>query len=66
MGKNKFVIPYNDENEITNYHLYEAMQQTQKFIHQQNRLGNVDKKTIKALSYIEKAMKDDEWVVYYP
>jgi len=67
MGKNKFLLPFaGDDNQISNYYLYEAMQQAQEFIHQQNRLGKVDKKTMKALLYLEKAMKDEEWVVYYP
>ena len=67
MGKNKFLLPFaGDDNQISNYYLYEAMQQVQEFIHQQNRLGNVNKKTMKALLYLEKAMKDEEWVVYYP
>ncbi len=64
---NKFLPPFFDQgDEINSYHLYEAMQQAQEFIHQQNRLGKVDKKTMKALLYLEKAMKDEEWVVYYP
>tara|TARA_R100000742_G_C4271900_1_gene90946 strand:+ start:650 stop:850 length:201 start_codon:yes stop_codon:yes gene_type:complete len=66
MAKNKFLPPLSDDDKINNYHLYEAMQQVQEFIHQQNRLGNVKRKTIKALLYLEKAMKDEEWVVYYP
>ena len=67
MGKNKFLPPFFDQgDEINSYHLYEAMQQAQEFIHQQNRLGNVNRKTMKALLYLEKAMKDEEWVVYYP
>ena len=67
MGKNKFLPPFFDQgDEIDSYHLYEAMQQAQEFIHQQNRLGNVNWKTMKALLYLEKAMKDEEWVVYYP
>lgn len=67
MGKNKFLFPFDDDDDkISNYHLYEAMQQAQEFIHQQNRLGNVNRKTMKALLYLEKAMKDEEWVVYYP
>ena len=64
---NKFLFPFDgDDDKISNYHLYEAMQQAQEFIHQQNRLGNVNRKTMKALLYLEKAMKDEEWVVYYP
>jgi len=64
---NKFLLPFaGDDDQISNYHLYEAMQQAQEFIHQQNRLGNVNRKTMKALLYLEKAMKDEEWVVYYP